>query len=214
MHADPDWRIHRAVLNSRLPGPFLQEVESLANGIEDSQLAAEEIRNWLLKHAAADDLPPELASLLKRLNDSLQHVGSATITLRGWLTEPIGKFLAGRPLTSWEYHLLAGEGVFSAFADRFPMGTAKGMGLSPVDDFEAFSMACYEDEKQWQYINPHEEPRREIHFGAGTVGMRFGAAPEDLDLEGLRPEQRAFFEQHRPEIYARFRRGSPSNPKD
>jgi hypothetical protein len=214
MHADPDWRVHRAVLSGRLPGPLLDEVDSLANDIEESQFAAHEISNWLSKHVATNDVLPELAALLKRLNDSLQNVASATNTLRGRLTEPIGKFPAGRPLTSWEYHLLAGEDVFSAFADRFPMGTAKAMGVSPVTDFDAFAMASYDDDKRWVYINPIEKPKpsrsdMSAYLGEGHVGMRFGTAPEDLDLEALRPEQRAFFERYRPDIYARFRRGSP-----
>jgi hypothetical protein len=101
--------------------------------------------------------------------------------------------------------------VVAAIVGAPPM-TAKQLGLSPVDDFELHSMLCCEHETRHVYINPELTPPEplpepdEDGVHQWTAGLRFGAAPEELRLSALRPEQREFFKKHLPDVYARLKR--------
>jgi len=131
--------------------------------------------------------------LVERLTQGLAGIGSAANeAFEHILRWPAVKFKRGQKLTRTEYYHLVAAGVFE-------QGGAKVLGLSPYDDYEAFSFLFYEDEKRIAYINPgqpHHSERR----------ARLGIPPEEARLDALRPEQREFFKKHLPETYERFKR--------
>jgi hypothetical protein len=123
----------------------------------------------------------------------------------GWLfdrlsSQPIGRLASGLPLSREQYHLLAAQGC--TWADN------KKVGLSPYTDFEVAEFFDYEDDERSCRIDTALPPP------PGTIRVHFGVSPEKLRLDVLRPEQRRFFEEHLPEVAARFARETPTPPSD
>jgi hypothetical protein len=112
----------------------------------------------------------------------------------GWAT----KFFKGIPLTPTEYYLMRAAGIH--------LRTAKMLGLSQVDDFEAFSNLCYEDHQSYCYIAPEEEAEDSSSKSEEEIRIRLGQPPEELRARYLRREQRVFFEQYLPDILDRLGR--------
>ena len=165
----------------------------------EAESTIDRLREWLWKSTVAHDVLPrklsdDLEAILTQLAEQLWDVRlgaeEACARLQGL---PLERMLSGLRLTREEYHLLSAQELFSE-------GTSKALGLSPYDDFEAFSMLCYEDERRIAYINPEEKPLK-----PGVVRVRSGISPEEVHTKALRPEQKEFFERYLPDVYRRFK---------
>jgi hypothetical protein len=133
---------------------------------------------------------------LLRADDELRvierHVEQA---LARYQAEPVTKLAKGLPLEREEFHIVMAAGLFD-------QGFTKALGLSPVDDYEAFSFLHYETDTGQGYINPLTE--QDPPFP--TTVERFGRPPEEIDILHLSPEQAEFFRRYVPDIFTRFRR--------
>ena len=126
---------------------------------------------------------------------------------------PASAFNSGQQLSREEYLIV------QAIAGESAKGTPsnKSVGLSEWDDYEVYSMFLYEDDERYCYINPSLDPlpppsqSMDDYLGAGRLTWRFGAAPENLCLDALRPERHRFFRKHLPEVYRRFNRRHPED---
>ena len=149
----------------------------------------------------------ELLDRTYRLRSLLEGIGSLAAkaaSLGGG--EAVDKVDRGMLPSRSEYHLLAQLGQLP----RHMIVTAKDLGVSPVDDYEAFAAMFYEDDDQYTVINPSLKPVVWETGPNGTrsarISLRHGSAPEELWERYLRPEQRELFREYLPELYARFRR--------
>jgi hypothetical protein len=129
-------------------------------------------------------MPPGIASLEKEI--------SIVESLAGRLFErlferPFSLLLSGHHLSREEFYLLVALGFL-------------GGGSYTGDAYADFQMLHYEDEKRRTYITLEAPP------GAGRVKLHCGMWPEEISWNRLRPDQRAFFEQHLPEVAVRFRK--------
>jgi hypothetical protein len=173
------------------------EVRSILATIEQGQAAANSLADWMQANVVAPALPreypPEAGQQLHSLRSSLQAAHSALVSLLDCLCAgPLDRFLRGYRLSRQEYHLLRAQGLLC-----WPR---ESVGLPDVDDYEVFDMFFYEDGERRCFINPLLRART-----PGTVGIRVGVSPEELSFEGLRPEQRRFFETRLPDVANRFR---------
>jgi hypothetical protein len=117
--------------------------------------------------------------------------------------------LRGRRLDREQFHLLCSLEALDY--------SSKTVGLSEYDDFEVYEHFCYEDGERTAYIDPAPAAAMDSECSAGTVGtkVRVGGpviAPEDIDWQRLRTEQRAFFERYLPDIAKRFKRSASAGP--
>ncbi|HEY3382614.1 MAG TPA: hypothetical protein VGK32_12645 [Vicinamibacterales bacterium] len=142
----------------------------------------------------ASDLRPELGNRLSEIRSRCETLFHRLV----W--EPTGRLTSGLPLSREQYHLLAAQGC--TWADN------KMVGLSPYTDFEVAEFFDYEDEERSCRIDPA------LPLPPGQIKLKFGVSPEKLRFNALRPEQRRFFEEHLPEVAARFAREAPTPPSD
>lgn len=105
---------------------------------------------------------------------------------------PLERLFSGFDLSVEEFYLLRAIGAVTAIISD--------LGISPVNEFEAFRLLHYEDDDTRCFINPSLPQREE-----GKVGLRFGISPEELSRRALRPEQKDFFRKHLPDVFQRFR---------
>ncbi|HEX5436477.1 MAG TPA: hypothetical protein VFW98_04930 [Gemmatimonadaceae bacterium] len=177
--------------------PFHQ----IAAAADQGMNALQQVTTWLSRNVVADDVlpredpPRELAPAIESLRAALENIRRArSDAFERFVTGPLERFVRGFELTAEQYYLLGAMGAIR--------GTAKDLGLSPVDDFEAFALLHYEDNDWEGYINPSLQPRVP---GSDKAGLRFGRSPEELPRARLRPEQSEFFRRYLPEVFARFR---------
>lgn len=90
-------------------------------------------------------------------------------------------------LTLEQYYLLLACGLWKEHIKYY--------GISPATSYEAHCHFLYENDNKKCLINISDP---------GFPSM-YGCYPEELQLEGLRPEQKDFFEKHLPEIFQRFK---------
>jgi len=108
---------------------------------------------------------------------------------------PSKKLLAGETLTEQEYFFIRTGDVH--------LNTAHQVGLSPIDEYAIYRHLCYEDDNVICCINPEPIPEETPD---NVVQVRWGINPEELHAKHLRPEQRDFFEEHLPDLLARFQK--------
>ena len=93
----------------------------------------------------------------------------------------------------------------------FGLFTAKSMGVSPIDDFEAYRLGVYEDDVSVCFMDPNETPDTVTvinkRTGRERVRIRLAQSPEECAIRYLRPEQRSFYTKHRPDVLARMQSG-------
>ncbi len=180
---------------------WMGEIERIRRASRTAQKMTDELFQWLWRNVSAGDVvprevPSDAAELIGALRTEIDAVERAVAAaLDRYQDRPLDLFLKGFLLTREQYHLLA--------AMRLPLSSAKLAGLSMLDDYDVFCMFHYEDDNRRAYINPDEAPRQ-----PGRIKIRFGVPPEELDVNALRPEQLAFFEEYLPDVLARFRGGS------
>jgi len=181
------------------------ETSESAPEIRDILRTIEELNHRLFSRAIGQLEPlqkPE--QLVNELGMALHAIeGAARAAFERYSSGPVIKFARGIPLTPEEYHYLCASGLDWG---------AKDAGLSPLTDFEVFSMFFYEDDKRHTLINPDalaRWPRGPAEVGVEVVHdrvfARLGTPPEELSLSALRPEQKDFFQDYLPKIYARFK---------
>lgn len=103
-------------------------------------------------------------------------------------------------LTEQEYHLLQAAGPV------FP--TAKGLGISPMDDYEIYRQCVYEDHEKVCFLDPNAKPdsRNDVLVGDNRrtrVRIRSVLSPEECQLAHFRLDQKEFWAKHRPDVLAR-----------
>jgi hypothetical protein len=156
---------------------------------------------WLWDNVVGSDvlpreMPEPVRRSLQQLHLNIEQIYQLSADADEHLRlVPIHKLIRGLPLTREQYYRLATMGILE--------GTAKALGIDDVDDYDAFQMLCYEDERLYTYINPDAPLRQQRDTRAG---VRFGRPPEELRLGALRPEQHDFFAKYLPDILARFQR--------
>ena len=162
-----------------------------------SELAMETLKSLKQQAGKNPRLQASLGSLSKQL-DEIQKAAKKIHQIT--CGSPAEKFLAGKHMTEPEYYFSRAHGC--------DLYTAKGLGLSPVDDYEVFTHCCYNDDEMFCYINPAEKPPvREVgkETGMEIVRIRIGRSPEELQAKYLRPEQHQFFEKFLPDVLKRFK---------
>jgi hypothetical protein len=132
-----------------------------------------------------------VSNLIECLNQISALAGDARERL---LAVPMQKLASGRDVTLHEYRLLQASRVIGC--------PAVALNAAQFDDYYVFQMLRYENADTRAYIDidsppPESEIRR--------VGLKVGTVPEHLDISGLRPEQRQFFEHYSPAVLKRFR---------
>ena len=89
-------------------------------------------------------------------------------------------------LTPEQYYLLLACGLWEEHIKYY--------GISPATSYEVHCHFLYEDDNRKCLINISDPRFPSMH----------GCYPEELQLEGLRSEQKDFFKKHLPEIFQRF----------
>jgi len=159
----------------------------------------------------------ELKSILLRIEEEAKSLYEVLCV------KPVRRMLSAKQaeFSRQEHHLLQAGGV------SFP--TAKELGLSSVDDYEAYQRCIYENDRMVTFMHPDETPEVKGHkdlLGTRTIRVRFAISPEECSLEHFRPDQKAFWAWHRPDVIARAVRmvteparhtkavSRPCNPKE
>lgn len=162
-----------------------------------SELALETLKSLKQQVGKNSKVLTALYPLSKQL-DEIQNAAKEIrqITCRS----PAEKFLAGKRMIEPEYYFMRALGCH--------LCTAKGLGLSPVDNYEVFISCCYEDDEISTYTNPAEKPpvpEVDKKTGQEIVRIRIGRSPEELQAKYLRPEQHQFFEKFLPDVLKKFK---------
>jgi hypothetical protein len=160
------------------------EFKDLRSHLEQALDASRRMAEWSRIQLGSPDMPPGIAILEEQISivESL-----ASRLFERLFQRPSSLLLSGQHLSREEFYLLVALGVL------------KG-GSYTGDAYADFQMLHYEDEKRRSYITLEEQPR------AGRIKLHFGMWPEEISWNRLRPDQRAFFERHLPEVAARFRK--------
>lgn len=164
----------------------------LKSAMEASEQAQASLNKLLTRNPSAP--------LLQFKTDFDELLEAVRATWERYVSTPADKLLRGDRLTREEFHVMAAAGIIQ--------GASKQLSGLPVDDYELFDLMCYDDGAKRCYINPALEPSN------GENKMQAGSAPEDLSWDGLRGEQKDFFEQYDPELALRFYRAKAEASMD
>jgi len=174
----------------------------LHNMVEKAQEVHRTLDQVIREHREAG---ADVDKACELLGEILSDISSQENMLRDKLCmQPLAAIAgASRVPSEQEYLSLRMMGVLP--------GTAKVLGLTNVDDHEAFGHLFYEDDKHYCLINPWEDPQPHELPGASMEGpyrvrSRVGKPPELCSLDSLRPEQKEFFRRHLPTVLARFKK--------
>ncbi len=180
---------------------WADQFHHIAAATDQGMHALQDVTSWISRYVVADDVlprvdpPRQIAPAIEAVRTAFEEIRRArSDAFERFVAAPLDRLVRGFELTAEQYYLLSAMGAIR--------GTAKDLGLSPVDDFEAFALLHYDDDEWEGYINPSLEPR---DLGSGKAGFRFGRSPEEVPRARLRPEQSEFFRQYLPEVFSRFR---------
>jgi hypothetical protein len=190
---------------------FMDEMHAVRSNSETMQQALTELVHWIYEDVVGHDvlpreLPSEIAPVVYLLQRLAFETGeSADAAVQRYSATPFHRAMAGRALSREEFHMVASQ-VETFWSNRT-------VGLGAFDDYEVFSLMCYEDNKRWAYINPQlsppEPPAESGHSGRELgVQHRMGISPEEVAVCNLRSEQVEFFRRFLPDVYVRFRGGA------
>lgn len=168
---------------------FYQGVHGVLPLLHEARGSFDHLNECIQAHAAAisgsvRSLPPEVAEALMRTRDAHEAVEEAMDQLRQMQAAPLFKFLSGQLLSKTEFHLLAATGAFV------------------VDSYSTLVAFHYDSGERRGYID-REAPLPGVRVFRLKLGNEI--APEDVEVRHLRADQRAFFEEYDPVLYARFR---------
>jgi len=103
-------------------------------------------------------------------------------------------------LTEQEYWFLRAAG--------FGLFTAKNLGVSPIDDYDAYRVGVYEDDTSMCFMHPDETPDTVTVVNKKTgrewVRIRLAQSPEECQVRCLRSGQLEFYRKYRPDVLARM----------
>jgi hypothetical protein len=164
----------------------LTRIDDIAHGV---QATLEDLEQGEISVDEFQDLLPSLIRHMKRIRRIANTINGRMVR------NPGRKLLRGETLTEQEYFFLRTGGVH--------LNTAHQLGLSPLDEYAIYRHLCYEDDKVICCVNPEPMPEKAPE---NVIRVRMGKAPEELHDTHLRPEQRDFFEEHLPGLWARFQK--------
>jgi len=146
-----------------------------------------------------EELAGRITESLHQLDKNLLSLENISKDLFNRLSsDPVGKYMMGKSLTQEEYYILK--------AINIPIWDASVISDIGLNDYEVFQMFCYEDEERSCYINPGIKPSTHSPATGEILELEIGCAPEDLDINSLRLEQREFFKTYFPFVYKQFNR--------
>lgn len=181
---------------------WLREIRAIGASASEAAQRLNDLRSWI-RGALSHHVAEEAFELVDALSTALREIEEGQkAAVERYFEGPASSFFRRRFLTREEFYLVA--------AMAGPPTTAKRLGLSDFDDYDVFSMLCYQDNTRTCYIDPLA---KSPSSRSGKVGLRLGAAPEELQVGGLRPEQHKFFAEFMPAVYGRFQ-GSSANAED
>jgi hypothetical protein len=175
----------------------MDELRAILGCAKQLQTDLQGLVDWLYSNVVGDDvlprsLPEELNPLIHSIAECVKNIdASAGSAFERYSGGPCGLSLSGYKPSEDQYYILAAMGAWR--------DVAHGLGLSPLTEFEVFSMLHYEDDHRRGYINSEEKPP--VH---GIARMRLGIPPEEVSKAALRSEQCQFFKQYLPAVYDRF----------
>jgi len=164
-------------------------MQSARNAIGDIETALDEFRESL-----EDRTPNEHeAKLLKGMEEALPSLNK----MSDYVKATYLCYISGYMPTKEQYflfHSVAGE---------------EWISVQPYSEYELFCLFCYRDDEKMCFINPtltleSEEPIPQ-EDGIFKIPVNVGVPPEEVSVDGLRPEQKEFFQKHDPDTYKRFR---------
>ena len=144
----------------------------------------------------ADLMPfdvPELGDIHQDLHDSLGTIENLRWRL---CSNPLERLLTGQQLTREEFYILAAQGIL-----KIPSAAGRG------EAFEEFGCYLYEDEERKGFIDPSENTEAELVEEDSTQATQpqIGIMPEDVRKSRLSPDQKAYFQKYKPDLFSRFR---------
>ncbi|MDY6839380.1 MAG: hypothetical protein SWH78_15550 [Thermodesulfobacteriota bacterium] len=145
------------------------------------------------------DLREKVSRIFRDLDEALANIEKTNGELRDYFCSlPVRKLLTGLPLTRQEFYLLAAAGAIT-----IPSESGEG-------PYREFMYYLYEDNEQCGYINlseTHSEQWANVEAKGWETEPRvtLGVMPEDVDINYLGDDQKAFLKKHRPKLYARFK---------
>ena len=153
------------------------------------------------------------ARLVRRLGEEIEQISQEAHQLHQiLLKDPIDKALSldRLNLSEQQYRLLQAGGL--------DLSNAKQLGVSPISDYEAYRFCTYEDETGINFMDPNETPHTVTRIkgrpGAKLIRIRLAQSPEECRVACLRPEQRAFFAEYRPDVLKRMQPERTLNVQD
>ncbi len=182
-----------------LPLDLAKTLSKLARLMGDALSSVQILYPAITETMASDVLPLEAPepgmSLYRTLHHELEEARAQILVLSERIAaRPRWKFLNGYLLSQEEYYALCLDDI--VWPNRKKLGLQK---LGTLTDFEMYRMFHYEDDERIGIINPDAAPRTN-----DRVGARFGRPPEEIPLTCLRVEQRQFFAEYLPDVFARF----------
>ena len=168
-----------------------------------SSLQWEDEFRTLLKHVSTASRIVENREVTGRV-DAFQVLGHELFVIeekcrklqyyfcRGYMEKGIG----GQRLTQEDFYLLAAIGVLIIPSKS---GTQEA--------YEEYDHYFYEDKGQMGYIEPKQHPEPKLHPDDpvyAKISFACLITPENVRTSFLREEQRKFFKEQQPELFARF----------
>jgi len=181
------------------------EFQSIEKHLTKADSAGERLHKWVWNNVVPDDIlprrmPAEVLAALNELKESLDEIKYINDKLKEKLvTGPGLKALSGARLTKEEFYILASLDCMDV--------------PSAVDNksaFECHDLFYYADDVRQGYIDSTKQspsPPTINKDGSitGTINLRYGVLPEDVQTSYLRPDQETFFKKELPELYSRFK---------
>jgi hypothetical protein len=184
----------------------VREFDRLRESLTTTGSIVRTLATWIWDNVVGKDtiparMPPELSEPFAALEKQMRITAEISDNLRWYFCKnALNKWLSAEPLTREEFYLLAAQGIL-----RIPSET----GFREA--YEEFALYLYEDNERQGYINPSEYPDPPmVPIGkgkwTGTGHVKIGIVPEEVRTSFLSSEQKAFFKEFEPELFARFRK--------
>jgi hypothetical protein len=165
----------------------------ILDGLLNVQRSLDDLLNWSKAHlfSSGSFELSRCRELFQQLENVREQVGEVSETLR----LPMFKFIQGRLLSEEEFHMLMGPKILTV---------KRGTGFK--SDYEFFMFYYYKDDDSEGYIDINSPlPQKDISgWEKGRFRLSGQIEPEKVRIKRLRDDQKKFFENNFPEIFARF----------
>jgi hypothetical protein len=159
------------------------------NGIGGIKTALNEFQESL---GDKDPSEPE-AKLIKDMEEALSSLDKMSEFVKATYLCYISGYMPSKE-QYFLFHSIAGE---------------EWVNAKPHSEYELFCLFSYKDDEKMCFINPtltpevdESTPRENENF---AIPVNVGVSPEELSVNGLRPEQKEFFQKYDPDTYIRFK---------